>query len=46
MKGQGLSAVFLARNRFAVLDKTRQILVKDFENQVGGGLGCSVAFDE
>ena len=34
MKGSGVGAVFLARNRFAVLDKTRQILVKDFENQV------------
>jgi hypothetical protein len=34
MRGQGLAAVFLARARFAVLDKTRQLLIKDFDNQV------------
>jgi hypothetical protein len=26
-RGSGLAAVFLARDRFAVLDKTRQLLV-------------------
>jgi len=34
MRGQGLAAAFLARGRFAVLDKTRQLLIKDFDNQV------------
>lgn len=33
-RGQGLAVVFLARSRFAVLDKTRQIIVKDFDNQL------------
>jgi coatomer protein complex subunit alpha (xenin) len=32
-RGQALSAVFLARNRFAVLDKNRQILIKDLSNE-------------
>jgi len=30
---QAVAAVFLARNRFAVLDKNRQIIVKDFMNE-------------
>jgi coatomer protein complex subunit alpha (xenin) len=33
-RGAGLSAVFVARNRFAVLDKSRQILIKNFANEV------------
>jgi len=33
-RGNCLSAVFIARNRFAVLDKNRQILLKNFQNQV------------
>lgn len=33
-RGSGLAAVFLARDRFAVLDKYRQILVKNFQNEV------------
>mmetsp|Transcript_9474 Transcript_9474/g.21710 ORF Transcript_9474/g.21710 Transcript_9474/m.21710 type:complete len:1277 (+) Transcript_9474:222-4052(+) len=33
-RGLGLAAVFVARNRFAVLDKSRQILVKNLSNEV------------
>eukprot|EP00640_Fibrocapsa_japonica_P000008 CAMPEP_0113939256 /NCGR_PEP_ID=MMETSP1339-20121228/5605_1 /TAXON_ID=94617 /ORGANISM="Fibrocapsa japonica" /LENGTH=864 /DNA_ID=CAMNT_0000942713 /DNA_START=20 /DNA_END=2611 /DNA_ORIENTATION=+ /assembly_acc=CAM_ASM_000762 len=33
-RGVGLAAVFIARNRFAVLDKNRQVLVKNFQNEV------------
>jgi coatomer protein complex subunit alpha (xenin) len=33
-RGSGLSAVFLARDRFAVLDKSRQLLIKNFQNEV------------
>jgi coatomer subunit alpha len=33
-RGQGLAAVFIARNRFAVLDKNRQLLIKNFQNEV------------
>ena len=33
-RGSGLAAVFLTRDRFAVLDKTRQLLVKNFQNEV------------
>jgi len=33
-RGNALSAVFIARDRFAVLDKTRQLLVKNFQNDV------------
>jgi coatomer protein complex subunit alpha (xenin) len=33
-RGAGLAAVFVARNRFAVLDKNRQILIKNFQNEV------------
>jgi coatomer protein complex subunit alpha (xenin) len=33
-RGNGISAVFLARDRFAVLDKTRQLLIKNFQNEV------------
>mmetsp|Transcript_4361 Transcript_4361/g.5855 ORF Transcript_4361/g.5855 Transcript_4361/m.5855 type:complete len:1247 (-) Transcript_4361:827-4567(-) len=33
-RSQGLSACFIARNRFAVLDKSRQILIKNFKNDV------------
>merc|ERR1711969_398110 len=32
-RGQGLAAVFVARNKFAVLDKQHQILVKDLRNE-------------
>jgi coatomer subunit alpha len=31
-RGSGMSAVFLARDRFAVLDKSRQIMIKNFQN--------------
>eukprot|EP00741_Cyanophora_paradoxa_P009442 tig00000144_g9146.t1 len=33
-RGSGNSAVFVARNRFAVLDKHHQILIKDLKNEV------------
>jgi coatomer subunit alpha len=33
-RGAGLASVFIARNRFAVLDKNRQILIKNFQNEV------------
>jgi coatomer subunit alpha len=33
-RGSAISAVFLARDRFAVLDKSRQLLVKNFQNEV------------
>ncbi|CAM9256260.1 unnamed protein product [Chrysoparadoxa australica] len=33
-RGSALSASFIARNRFAVLDKTRHILIKNFQNEV------------
>ena len=33
-RGLGTSAVFVARQRFAVLDKNRQILIKNFANEV------------
>ena len=32
-RGSGLAAVFIARDRFAVLDKNRQILLKNFQNE-------------
>ena len=33
-RGSALSAVFIARDRFVVLDKTKQLLVKNFQNEV------------
>ena len=33
-RGLGTSAIFVARQRFAVLDKNRQILIKNFQNEV------------
>ncbi|KAF1334423.1 Coatomer protein complex, partial [Globisporangium splendens] len=33
-RGPGLFAVFVARNRFAVLDKSRHIVIKNFQNEV------------
>lgn len=33
-RGNCIAAVFLARDRFAVLDKTRQLLIKNFQNEV------------
>lgn len=33
-RGPGIAAVWVARNRFAVLDKTRTILIKDLSNEV------------
>jgi coatomer protein complex subunit alpha (xenin) len=33
-RGPALDAVFMARNRFAVLDKSRQIIIKNFHNEV------------
>ena len=33
-RGLGLGAVFVARNRFAVLDKNRQLVIKNFQNEV------------
>lgn len=32
-RGSALSVVFLARNRFAVLDKSRQMIVKNLQNE-------------
>lgn len=34
MKGLGLAAVFVARNRIAVLDKSRNILIKNLHNDL------------
>lgn len=33
-RGSALSVVFIARDRFAVLDKSRQLLIKNFQNEV------------
>ena len=33
-RGLGTSACFVARQRFAVIDKNRQILIKNFQNEV------------
>jgi coatomer protein complex subunit alpha (xenin) len=33
-RGSALSAVFIARDRFVVLDKTKQLVVKNFQNEV------------
>lgn len=33
-RGPGLYAVFVARNRFAVLDKSRHIIIRNFQNEV------------
>eukprot|EP01041_Mallomonas_annulata_P007740 gene7740-15829_t len=33
-RGSGLAAVFIARDRFVVLDKNRQLLIKNFQNEV------------
>lgn len=33
-RGSAICAVFLARDRFAVLDKSRQLLIKNFQNEV------------
>lgn len=33
-RGAGISATFVARDRFAVLDKTKQLLIKSFQNEV------------
>jgi coatomer protein complex subunit alpha (xenin) len=33
-RGAGMAAVFIARDRFAVLDKSRQLFVKSFQNDV------------
>ena len=33
-RGSGLAAVFIARNRFAVLDKSRMILIKNMNNEM------------
>jgi coatomer protein complex subunit alpha (xenin) len=32
-RGTGLAAVFLARDKFVVLDKSRQLVVKNFQNE-------------
>jgi len=42
-KGQGISVVFLARDRFLVLDKSKQLLVKNFQNEVIKRLSSPVA---
>ncbi|GBG32531.1 Coatomer subunit alpha-1 [Hondaea fermentalgiana] len=34
-RGQALGVAFVARNRFAVLDRSRQILIKNLRNEVG-----------
>jgi len=33
-RGSGMAAVFIARDRFVVLDKNRQLLIKNFQNEV------------
>lgn len=33
-RGSAIAAVFLARDRFAVLDKSRQLLIKNLQNEV------------
>lgn len=33
-RGPGMAAVFLTRDRFAVLDKSRQLVVKNFQNDM------------
>lgn len=33
-RGSALAAIFVARDKFAVLDKSRQLLVKNFQNEV------------
>ena len=33
-RGSAIAAVFIARDRFAVLDKTRQLLIKNFQNEI------------
>jgi coatomer subunit alpha len=33
-RGPGSHAVFVARNRFAVLDKSRHIVIKNFQNEI------------
>ena len=33
-RGNALAAVFIARDRFVVLDKSRQLLIKSFANEV------------
>lgn len=33
-RGSGLAAVFINRDRFAVLDKSRQLFVKSFQNEI------------
>ena len=33
-RGNGLAAVFISRDRFVVLDKSRQLLIKDLKNEV------------
>lgn len=33
-RGSAIAAVFIARDRFAVLDKTRQLLIKKFQNEI------------
>jgi coatomer protein complex subunit alpha (xenin) len=33
-RGMALSAAFVARDRFAILDKTKQLLIKNFQNEV------------
>jgi coatomer protein complex subunit alpha (xenin) len=33
-RGNGLAATFIARDRFVVLDKSKQLLVKNFQNEV------------
>jgi coatomer protein complex subunit alpha (xenin) len=33
-RGNGLAVTFIARDRFAVLDKSKQLLVKNFQNEV------------
>ncbi|KAI0559894.1 Coatomer subunit alpha WD40 repeat containing protein [Gracilaria domingensis] len=41
-KGSGVSAVFVGRNRFATLDKGKEIVVRDLRNQVTKRIPISI----
>jgi hypothetical protein len=45
-RGFSAAAVFIARNRFALLDKSgNQLIIKDLANEVGGVAWASMEFD-
>lgn len=45
-RGSGRCAVWIARNRFAVLDKTNAILIKDLQNQTSKPLNPPFSIDQ